>query len=278
MNYFYITKDPFIGEAIVSLGVRWIMVDLEYIGKYDRQSGRDTVISVHTIADIRNMRKMLASNNLLVRINPFGKHTAAEINSVIQAGADALMLPYFTDYEEVEQFIELVDRRSKIFLLLETIGAINQLDRILTIEGIDYIHIGLNDLHIERKTNFMFEFISDGSIEPIVKKIKENKIPFGIGGIAKYGQLVPPAERILNEHKRLGSSGVILSRSFLSVKDFSDRAEFVSRFGVELKKLNDYFNDLEKKDHKFFEDSQKSFSLEIANVVEAILIERENAE
>lgn len=39
-------------------------------------------------------------------------------------------------------------------------------------------------------------------------------MPFGFGGIARIGDGLLPAEKILAEHVRLGSSSVILSRTF----------------------------------------------------------------
>ncbi len=47
----------------------------------------------------------------------------------------------------------------------------------------------------------------------ILNKYKKQK--FGIGGIGKIGSdLLPTPECVINEHTRLKSSGVILSRSF----------------------------------------------------------------
>ena len=39
-------------------------------------------------------------------------------------------------------------------------------------------------------------------------------MPFGIGGIARVGEGMLPAELLLAEHVRLGSAAVILSRTF----------------------------------------------------------------
>ena len=76
------------------------------------------------------------------------------------------------------------------------------------------IHIGLNDLHLSLKLDFMFECLSNGIVEYLVNKIKRKGIKFGIGGIARIGEGELTADIILKEHIRLGSEMVILSRSF----------------------------------------------------------------
>jgi hypothetical protein len=100
---------------------------------------------------------------------------------------------------------------------LETIDGVNLLEDLLKINEIDYIHIGLNDLHLEMKKTFMFELLADGTVDSIVEKIKTSKIPYGFGGVARIGEGLLPAENILAEHYRLGSSMVILSRSFVRI-------------------------------------------------------------
>ena len=44
--------------------------------------------------------------------------------------------------------------------------------------------------------------------------IKRAGLPFGFGGIARIGEGQLPGELVLGEHLRLGSSSVILSRTF----------------------------------------------------------------
>ena len=64
---------------------------------------------------------------------------------------------------------------------------------------------------------FMFELLCDGTIEALCLKLRHAGIPYGCGGIASIGSGMLPAEAILKEHYRLGSSMVILSRSFCNV-------------------------------------------------------------
>jgi len=55
-------------------------------------------------------------------------------------------------------------------LLVETPEAVRNIDSILGESGIDYIHIGLNDLHLGYRMKFMFEPLVDGTVEMLCKK------------------------------------------------------------------------------------------------------------
>ena len=87
--------------------------------------------------------------------------------------------------------------RARTCLLVETMGAVERIEAILAVPGIDFIHIGLNDIHIERGTRFMFEPYADGLLDGLAGKIRGSGIPFGIGGMARIGEKIPPAEAII---------------------------------------------------------------------------------
>ena len=107
----YITNRPEIAQIAETAGVDRIFVDMEYIGKSDRQGGMDTVQSHHTVNDVKTVREAITTADLLVRINPIHSETEnyssseTEINEVIESGADILMLPYFKTCEEVKKFV-----------------------------------------------------------------------------------------------------------------------------------------------------------------------------
>ena len=157
--------------------------------------------------------------------------------------------------------------RAKTCLLLETLAAIEVIDDILAIPGIDFVHIGLNDLHIERGTTFMFEFLADGCVDHIAKKLRAAGITFGFGGMARIGGLVPPAERILAEHCRLGSTGVILSRSFCHPSLAIGTDTFESMFKYEVEKIREQERMLAQADASFFERNRLQVIDEVALVV-----------
>lgn len=216
----YITNDPAVAKIAEASGVDRIFIDMEYIGKGDRQGGMDTVQSHHTPADIARVKAAVSKAKLMVRVNPIHNATAdygsskEEIDAAIEAGADILMLPYFKTPEEVAEFVRLVDGRAVTLPLVETPEAAERIHEILAVEGINEIFVGLNDLSLGYGMNFMFRLLADGTVERLCTAFKEKGIPYGFGGIAAIGQGLLPAERVIAEHYRLGSECVILSRSF----------------------------------------------------------------
>ncbi len=231
LKLMYITNSPLIAKIAEDAGVDWIFVDMEFIGKDVRQKGLDTVQNHHTIDDIRNIKASVSRSKVLVRVNPIHDEidnyfsSKDEIDASIEAGADILMLPYFKTVREVETFINYVDGRAKCCLLVETPEAVLLLDEILSIEGADMIHIGLNDLHLALNMKFMFELLTNGMVDQMAKKIKDKGIPFGFGGIATLTGGALPGSMILKEHVRLGSSMVIVSRSFCNTDIITDPLE-----------------------------------------------------
>ena len=224
MELIYITNDVDLATSVQSAGVDRIMVDLETLGKQDRQGHLNTVISDHSLEDVGRIRSVLNFSELLVRVNPINDQSKLEIDSVIECGADIIMLPMFKSAVEVEAFIQLVNGRVKTCLLLETKEAASEIDNILSVEGVDEIHIGLNDLHLSMGLSFMFELLANGIIDELNKKIIAAGVKFGFGGVARLGGGNLDALLILSEHIRLNSSMVILSRDFKE-KDVNIKTE-----------------------------------------------------
>ena len=268
MRLLYITKDPAVGQVAERAGIDWIFVDMECRGKSDRQANRDTVISAHTLDDVNAMRQAITRSQLMVRVNPWGEWSPEEVEGVVQAGADIVMLPFFTTSAEVSTFVNQMAGRAKTCLLLETLAGIEVLDEIMAVPGIDFVHIGLNDLHIERGTTFMFEFLADGGVDAIAAKLRAAGITFGFGGIARIGGLMPPAERILAEHFRLGSTGVILSRSFCHPSQANGSETFEEMFRQEVAKVRTEEARLAQADASFFERTRLQVVEEVALVVQ----------
>lgn len=245
LKFMYITNSPEIAQIAESAGVDRIFVDMEYIGKSDRQGGMDTVQSHHTLEDIKKVSKAIKKAELLVRVNPIHEATdkyissKEEIDKAIENGAQILMLPYFKTVEEVKTFIELVAGRVKVMPLLETPEAVECIDEILKLD-IDEILIGLNDLSLGYGKKFMFELLVDGTVERLCNKFKKKGIPYGFGGIAALGKGMLPAERIITEHYRLGSSRVILSRSFCDVNKIKHLGEISSIFMEGIREIREY--------------------------------------
>lgn len=224
----YITNKPEVALVAQKAGVDRIWVDMEYIGKDERQAGLDTVKSHHTVSDIKRVRDVISTSELMVRINPIHGETPSysgteqEIEDVIEAGAEVIMLPFFKTPEEVETFVSCVKGRAKTMILVETSEAVEALEEILNIEGIDEVHIGLNDLHLSYGLDFMFQLLADGTVERLCQAFEQRGLKYGFGGIARVGYGLLPAEFIITEHIRLGSTAAILSRDFCDANKLND--------------------------------------------------------
>lgn len=209
--------DPKSAIDAQNAGIDRIFYDLEYIGKAERQHGRNTVKSNNSIDNIPAIRKVVTTSELLVRTNPIHAYSQAEVDKAVAYGADILMLPMVMDHHDVEQYVAMVGGRAKVCIMIETAAAMARLDKILAVKGVDEIFVGLNDLHITMGLTFMFELLSGGLVEYIAEKCNKAGIPFGFGGIARIGEGDLPSDYILGEHVRLGSQSVILSRTFKGV-------------------------------------------------------------
>ncbi len=143
----------------------------------------------------------------------------------------------FRHVHEVEEFSRAVAGRCRICLLAETVGAIENLEKCAAVRGVDEVHIGLNDLHLEMGLRFMFEPFASGLLDQVSAVLRDINMPFGIGGVARCGEGILPAELVLSEHARLGSTAAILSRTFH--RQASSIAELAreGNFAVEIAKL-----------------------------------------
>lgn len=253
LKLMYITNNTDVARIAENAGVDRIFIDLETVGKQERQGGMDTVQSHHTLEDISKIKRALTKAELLVRSNPIYENTEKEIETIVNNGADIIMLPYFKTVDEVDKFLKCVNGRAKTCLLFETPEAAEQIDELMSLGGIDEVFIGLNDLSLGYGKKFMFELLADGTVEKMCLKFKLKGVPYGFGGIAAIGTGTLPAETILKEHYRLGSSSVILSRSFCNyekIKDL-DRIRTIFETGIgcmrsferEIQLHSDYFKE-----------------------------------
>lgn len=272
LTLMYITNNPDIALIAEKNGVQRIWIDLEILGKEERQKHMNTVKSHHTVDDIRKIAPILTNSEMLVRINPWNENSVQEINSVIDAGAEIIMLPMWKTTEEIKKFINTVDGRVKTTLLLETREAVLCLDDVLELPGIDEIHIGLNDLHLSYGCTFMFELLTDGLIEHICKKIAEKGLPYGFGGIARLGAGTIPAEQIIIEHYRLGSTRAILSRTFCDSEHISDINEIEQIFRKNMKLLHSFENYIEtiSKPEVLYSENKREIAAAVADAVQKI--------
>lgn len=273
LSLMYITKRPEIARIAEEAGVDWIFVDMEFIGKDSRQGGLDTVQNHHTVEDVVNIKAAVNKAKVLVRVNPIHEKMAdypssdEEINAVIKAGADIVMLPFFKTVEEVERFIKIVDGRAKVCLLVETPEAASLLEQIVEIPGIDMIHLGLNDMHLALRMKFMFELLADGSVDKWIGIIRSKGIKYGFGGLASLNGGAVPGHMILKEHYRLESQMVIVSRAFCNTDKMTDIDEVRKIFTQGIADIRQLENEMGTMSQKDFMDNHKAVCEAVEEIV-----------
>lgn len=273
LKLMYITNRIEIAQIAESSGVNRIFVDMEYIGKATRQGGLDSVKNHHTIADVKAMKEAVETAEVLVRINPI--HEASdeycssqeEIDAVVKAGADIIMLPYIRSVDEVRAFVGMVDGRARTMPLIETPESAAALDEILDIPGVDEIYIGLNDLSLGYHKKFMFELLADGTVETLCLKCKLKGIPYGFGGIASLGKGMLPSEYVIREHYRLGSTSAILSRSFCNLEKVRHIGIVSSTFIDGIKGIRALEKECEEKIN-YFRQNEKEVAKRVQSICE----------
>lgn len=254
-----ITNDPAFARRCDALGGFRLFVDLERLGKAERQAGRNTFISVHSLADVTAIKQVLRRSPLMVRVNPMHESTAAEVEQVLARGADQLMLPMFMQAGELRDFSKIVAGRAPIVALLETGKALQCLDEWIDTPGLAEVFVGLNDLHLSLGHRFMFQPLALGLVDHVAAAAQRQGLRFGFGGIARVDEGMLPGRDVLAEHLRLGSGAVILSRTF-------HRGDEGAAFESEVAKLRRAEQELSRRTHEQVQQDR----LRIAAVIDRI--------
>lgn len=221
MNLMMPVETPQEAAEAQSVGIERVFYDMEYIGNLDRHYGRNAAFSCRSIDLIPEIKKQLTSTQLVVRINTDKPYSEMEIETAIKYGADMLILPMVIDHYQVEELVKMVNGRAKICVMIETAAAFSRLTRILNVRGVDEIYVGINDLHLSMGLAFVLEPLRDGLIDYVAEKCNMVGIPFGFGSIARIGDGIIPAEKILGEHIRLGSTSTLLAHTFFNSESSS---------------------------------------------------------
>lgn len=273
LTLMYITNNVQVARIAQNAGVDRIWVDMEWIGKEERQAGMNTVKSHHTIQDIANLRPVVTTSTLMARVNPIHEATKEycdskeEIEETIEAGAEVIMLPMFKTVKEVDRFVDYVAGRAKVQLLVETKEANEIIEDILAVPGIDEVHIGLNDLHLAYNKKFMFELLCDGTVDRLTKIFREKGLKFGFGGIARVGYGMLPAEYIIAEHYKYGSTAAILSRNFCDANVVQDPATIENIFIEGVKHIREKEKEVSLYSAQQFEENHQIVVEKVGQIV-----------
>lgn len=267
MCLMYITNKPRIAEIAEKNSVNRIFIDLETRGKAERQGNVDSVKSNHAVSDVSTVKQVLTRAQLLVRVNPLYEGTGGELDAVIERGADLVMLPMYKTLDEVKRFVDLVAGRARVMMLCETNEAAAIVTETAALDGVDEMFIGLNDLHLARKMQFMFELLADGTVDQLCTKMRAAGVPYGFGGIAQLNLGMLPAHYVIAEHYRLGSGIAILSRSFYD-SNCNDDTTFVEHlFAYGIQEIRSYEKEIQKESGAFFQKNHQSVIRRVNQIV-----------
>lgn len=197
-------------------GVDRIGMDLETLGKAPRQEGLGTWISPHREEQLAQLHERLRHAELFVRVNPLHGESAQEVERVLGYGTRCVMLPMFREAGEVGRFVDLVAGRTTVMLLVETAEAVRNLERILVVEDIDEIHVGLNDLSLSLGIRNRFALLAMSLLEVLARQVHVAGKPLGLSGIGRALDNAPPvpSDLVYAQYPRLGASAALLARSF----------------------------------------------------------------
>ena len=210
------TNNPDLAKAANDAGINRIGLDLEKIGKEHRQDASKAWISNHQMHELQAIRDQLTQTALFCRTNPIHASSRDEIDYLIDQGVAVLMLPMFRTLKEAATFIELVDGRAFVSLLVETAAAAMRLKEIVKLPGIGEIHFGLNDMYLDMKLSNHFEVLSSGLLEMLSDIALTAGIPFGFAGIGRVNDSRLPisSDLIYAQYPRLGATRALVSRVF----------------------------------------------------------------
>jgi citrate lyase beta subunit len=211
-----ITADPILAAAADHAGVDRIGLDLERLGKAERQAGAPTRLSSHQWEDFDRVSRALVRARLFARLNPVHGETALEIEAALRRGAQVVMLPFFRTAGEVDHFVRMVDGRAKVIILLETAAAALRVRDVLAVPGIDEVMLGLNDLRFQFGVSNHFEVLASPLLDTLAGEVRRAGLPLAIGGVACADDTDLPVapDLIYAQFPRLGATGAWLARSF----------------------------------------------------------------
>jgi len=230
-----ISGDSALARMAPQVGIGRILVDLERLGKAERQRHRSLFLSDHDWRDIEALRTALPAGSLFVRLDPLHEYSAIQVDKAMAMGVDGVMLPYFRDAQTVFRFVDLVAGRATLTPLVETVGAVRDLPALLASGAVNEFHVGLNDLALDMKLPSLQQLWGHSMLDGIAMVAREAGIPFGVGGVTdpRLADLPIDPAFVIAEQRRLNSSRALLGRTFrLSFGDAPDEAEVRAATGA----------------------------------------------
>jgi hypothetical protein len=208
-------------------GIDRIGVDLERLGKQERQCGLGTWVSSHAESDLDEIGPALTNARLFARVNPLNHDSRREVESVLARGVKVVMLPMVKEAEEAARFAALIGGRATLVLLVEHIDALGRLSEMVQVEGVDEVHMGLNDLALSLGLPNRWLVLAGELAAEAGAIVRTAGLRFGLGGIGRAGDegLPVPADLVYAEYARTGARAALVSRSFFRTDGLDLKAE-----------------------------------------------------
>lgn len=212
-----LTRDPDVIRAADDAGVDRIGIDIERLGKNLRQDpGEGLRFSDHCLDDLAVVTANVRRAEIFARLNPLHAGSREEVNRALALGAGVLMLPYFEDPRQAAAFLDVVDGRARVVLLVETAAAAARIREIVALPGVSEIMVGLNDLHRSLRLSHPFEVLTTDLILSVSRHTRDAGLLFGFGGLGRAcdDTLPVPSDLVYAQYPRLGATAAWLARSF----------------------------------------------------------------
>jgi hypothetical protein len=146
---------------------------------------------------------------------------------VLARGVKVVMLPMVKEAEEAARFAALVGGRATLVLLVEHVDALARLAEMVQVEGVDEVHMGLNDLALSLGLPNRWLVLAGELAAEAGAVVQAAGLRFGLGGIGRAGDegLPVPANLVYAEYARTGATAALVSRSFFRTDGLDLKAE-----------------------------------------------------
>ena len=136
---------------------------------------------------------------------------------MIGAGVSVLMVPMFRDADELARVADAVAGRAHVVGLLETREAAEQVERVAAVEGVDELHVGLNDLTLALGFPHRFALLASDELARVADAVVAAGRRLGVGGIGRADDRALPLDPdlVYAQLARLGATSTLLSRVFV---------------------------------------------------------------
>ena len=192
-----------------------IGVDLERLGKRERQRDPAAWVSPHRETDLARVAGVVRRAAVFARLDPLHDGTAAQVERVLALGATVLMLPMVGCRDDVATLQSLAGARASIVPLLETPSGLAVVADLPAL-GVREAYVGINDLALSWGAPNRFWVLAGDELAAAAQVARRVGVALGIGGLARAGDDdLPVPSPWSAQHARLGSTG-LLSRSFFA--------------------------------------------------------------